>query len=83
MILKEKEMFIYFYFTSLQWDGKHVLWEYKEDITSDSDVSEVSDEEDLDENDDIFSPVRRSLRLRERRRQNRRRRNNPGFQMDL
>lgn len=62
------------------WDGKHVLWEYKEDITSDSDVSDVSDDEGLDE-DDIFSPVRRSLRIRERRRQ--RRRNIPDLQMDF
>ncbi|XP_071824692.1 DDB1- and CUL4-associated factor 11-like isoform X2 [Apostichopus japonicus] len=56
------------------WDERHILWEYKENVYYDSDMSDISEDEDGSDEDDIFKTVRRSRRLKDKREQSRRRR---------
>lgn len=55
------------------WDERHVLWDYKELVEHDSDESDISEDEDGSDDEDIFGPVRRSRRLSEKKKQRSRR----------
>lgn len=59
--------------TAQQWDERHVLWDYKELVEHDSDESDISEDEDGSDDEDIFGPVRRSRRLSEKKKQRSRR----------